>query len=542
MQDLQRAKSELSASEVVTSQPEQALSEARKEFSAASGLLNSPLLTPVVVVPVIGRQVTSVRDLATAATQVSGIGVGALSQLKTLLNSPHRSGAARVATLVHLASLATTTNAQLAKVNPGPSGSLFGPLASRYNQFVDQVGQIRTRLQHASAVAGSLGKILQGPSTYLLLVANNAEMRAGSGMFLEAGTLSFDQGQVKLGQLVDTGTIPVPKGAVTVGGDFGARWGWLVPGEDWRNLGLTPNFNEIGPIAASMWQNVEHQKVEGIISIDIEAMQQLLQVTGPVTLSDGSVVSSSGVVQLLMHDEYEHLSYSSTAVEMARVSRLGSLARATLDAVQNRSLDLKTLATAMSQSTEGRHILLWSSQASAENAWVEGGVAGQLTSNSVLASVISRSGTKLDQYLSVSCSLAVNPNGGGSQGSLSVTLTNRTPPGQSQYIAGPYPHLGTVYGEYTGFLAVNLPADASSHFYASGASGPQVAWGAEGPVWLLAVPIDIKAGKSQTVVVHFDMPGRHGTMTVQPSARIPPESWTFQGRSFTDATSVGVSW
>ncbi len=542
MQELQLAKAELSASQVETAAPEAALRQAQQEFSDASGLLDSPLLSPGVVLPVVGRQITSVRDLAHAASQVSGIGVNAVSQLRTVLDAPHTSGPARVIALKRLSSLASATNMELAAVNPGPSVGLLSPLASRYNQFVTQLQQVKTRLGHASAVAGALDQILGGPSQYLLLVANNAEMRAGSGMFLQAGTLSFNDGHVKLGTLVDTGSIVVPPGAVSIGGDLAGRWGWLDPGQDWRNLGLTPNFDEIGPVAESMWQAVKHQRVDGVISIDVEALQQLLQVTGPVTLSDGTVVSSSNVVQLLMHDEYENITFSSSSEQVQRESRLGSLAKATLQALQDRSLNLKTLANAMSLATSGRHILMWSSEASHENAWVAGGVAGELANNSVMAAVLSRSGTKLDQYLSVSSALSISSVGGRSQASLAVTLENKTPPGQSPYIAGPYPDLGTVYGEYVGILAVNLPADANSHFYATGASGSPVALGAEGPVWLLAVPVDVKAGRSQTVTVHFVMPGEHGALTVVPSARIPPEAWSFRSQTFTDEAATTLSW
>ncbi|MFZ0665196.1 MAG: DUF4012 domain-containing protein [Acidimicrobiales bacterium] len=542
MKDLQRAKSEVTASQVISDEPQQALKEAQAQFSNASGLLDSPVLSPMTIVPILGRQVTSVRDLAHAATQVSGVGYQAISQLRTVLNAPHKSGPARVTALQNVANLASNTDARLASISLGPSTDLIGPIASRYNQFSTQLQQVKTRLYHASAVAGSLGEILHGPSTYLLLVSNNAEMRAGEGMFLDAGSLSISDGHVQLGTLVDTGAIEVPAGAVPVTGDLAARWGWLLPSQDWRNLGVTPNFEEIGPVASSMWQAVEHQQVQGVMSIDVQALEELLQVTGPVTLPDGTVVSSSNVVEFLLHDEYENLSITSTNAQVQRESRLGALAKATLQALQDRSLDLNALATAMSDATSGRHIMLWSASAAAENSWTLGGVSGELPSNSVMAAVLNRSGAKLDPYLSVSCSLTVQSTKGSSQGTLSVSLDNQTPPDQSSYIAGPYPHLGTVYGEYVGFVAVNLPADASPHFYATGASGSQVAWGAEGPVWVLAVPVDVKMGRHQTVTVHFMLPGNHGSMVVQPSARIPPELWSFRGKGFTDATPYTVSW
>jgi hypothetical protein len=540
MQDLQEAKAELSASQLVSEAPEAALGKARTEFSNANSLLDSPLLTPAVVLPVIGRQVTTVRDLARAATQVSGIGLQAMSQLRAVLDAPHESGPARVTALERLSSLASVTNAELANVDPGPSGRLLEPLAKRYDQFVNQVDQIRVRLTTASAVASAVGRILQGPSRYVLLMANNAQMRAGSGTFEEIGLLSFDQGHAKLSNILQTGNLLVPKGAVPVGGDLAARWGWADPSQDWRVLGVDPNFNEIAPVAASMWRAVEHEQVQGVISIDIEALQQLLQVTGPVTIPDGPTESSAGVVQYLMHDEYENLTSSSS--DEARVNRLGPLTKVVLDALQDRPLDLKTLATAMSGATGGRHLVLWSNDLAVEHAWNAGGVAGELTNSSLMAAVLNGSGAKLDQYLNVHCTLSIASASDRSEASLEVTLANRTPLGQDSAIAGPAPGFGTVYGQYVGYLAVNLPADASSDFYATGAAGQPVALGAEGPVWLLAVPVDVKAGRDETVVVHFALPGRSGFMTVQPSARIPPETWFFRGKSFTDAAGVTISW
>ena len=105
MKDLQQAKAELSASAIDTAAPEAALRQAQQDFSDASGLLDSPILTPGVVVPVIGRQITSVRDLAHAASQVSNIGVSAVSELRAVLDAPHTSGPARVTALGRLSRL-----------------------------------------------------------------------------------------------------------------------------------------------------------------------------------------------------------------------------------------------------------------------------------------------------------------------------------------------------------------------------------------------------------------------------------------------------
>ena len=66
--------------------------------------------------------------------------------------------------------------------------------------------------------------------------------------------------------------------------------------------------------------------------------------------------------------------------------------------------------------------------------------------------------------------------------------------------------------------------------------------GPDGPTWNLAAPVSIPDGTTTTVVVRFVMPGRHGSMTVVPSARIPAEQWTANGRTFDDTAPTTIRW
>ena len=465
MHDVQEAKSQLSASDVVSRAATVPLRAAVRSFDDAGGYLHSPVLAPLDIVPVIGRQLRAVQDLSSASAQVARIGVGAIGEAHAVLHAPHSTGPERLAALRKLAALASGTDRKLDRIDTGPSHALLGPLASKHDTFVHDLDQVKSQLQHASSVAGTVAHILQGPSTYLLLMANNAEMRAGSGDFLEVGALTAQDGQFQLSDPQATVLIPVPAGEVNATGDLEARWGWLKPGQDWRNLGLTPQFDVNAQMAARMWEAETGQHVDGALAVDVEALHQFLEVTGPVTLSDGSQVSADDVVQLLVHDQYVGLSDVQSAqqdqIEAGREERLGSLAKAALDGLQNESLDLKSLSDAMTAATQGRHLLAWSADPSAQSAWEQGGVAGGLEPDSVMAAVINRGGNKLDQYLSVSSSLAMVTHGRTTDGTLTVQLANHTPPGESQFIAGPYPGLRTRYGEYLGILSVNLPGYAS---------------------------------------------------------------------------------
>lgn len=538
MAGVQSVKAQLSASDIVSAVPGPQLARAGREFTQARSLLDSPLLAPLDVVPVIGRQLRSVQDLAGAAARVSSIGAVAVTEARSVLDAPHHLGPDRIAALRRLALLARTTDQSLARIDTGPSEALIGPVARKHDDLVRQVGQVRTRLEHAASVATVVADILQGPARYLVLMGNNAEMRAGSGAFLEAGVLTCADGEFHLTDVVPTSSITVPVGAVPVHGDLETDWGWLLPGVDWRNLGVTPQFDVNGPLAARMWHEVTGQTVDGVLAVDVETLQQLLAVTGPVTLDDGTVLDAGDVVPYLTHDQYVGL--SDTASSSDRVDRLGSLASAALNAVDTESLDLKALADAVTTSTAGRHLMVWSARASDEAAWVAAGVSGRLAGSSALVAVINRGGNKLDQYLSVRADLRIAPSAGAAVATLSVDLENHTPPGQSQFIAGPYPGLGTSYGEYVGVLSVNLPAVADDLRVRGG--GRLDALGAEGPAWLLATPVDVRAGRSQRIVVTFRLPPGSGSMTVLPSARLSPVSWTFRGERYSDAAPFTLSW
>jgi hypothetical protein len=546
MTEVQKAKSHLTASDLVTHAALTPLRVARGDFSSSEGLLHSPLLTPFEILPVIGRQVRSVQDLSTAAERTTQIGVSAIDQVRGVLDVAHEGGPDRVATLRRLASLATTTDSELERIGAGPAEALFSPLAHKRADFVRQLEDVRTRLAHAAAVAETTARILQGPQSYLVLMANPAEMRSGSGAFLEVGLMTTDGGQVQLTGMVPTATLALAPGTVPVGGDLEARWGWLLPGVDWRNLGLTPQFDVNGPLAARMWEAATGEHVDGVLAVDVEALQQILTVTGPVTLQDGRVVRAGDVVAFLTHDQYAGLTGApvvsgvQTQAQQARQDELGALAHSALSALENESLDLKSLADAMTASTGGRHILLWSNDPVAEAAWREAGVAGELSPSSLLVAVINRGGNKLDQYLDVRVGLRLVSKGKVTDATLTVNLHNHTPPGQSQFIVGPYPGLATAYGEYVGLLALNLPAD-SSHVQVEGRP-PLAAEGAEGPTLLVASAVDVRQGASEQVVVHFDLPSALGRVTVLPSARLSPVAWTYTGGSATDAAPFVISW
>ena len=329
------------------------------------------------IVPVIGRQFRSVRALSSAAGTVSEVGASFLSQVHDVLDQPHSAGLDRVASLRALSTIAASAQRKLAAIDPGPSQALVAPLRSKHDEFVGQLNDARLRLAKAAGVSAAVATILQGPQIYVVLASNNAEMRSGSGAFLDVGVATTADGSVQLGDLSPSGDRTLPVGAVPVTGEFERNWGWLNPSLDMRNLGWTPQFDVTAPLAATMWTTLTGQAVNGVISIDVAGLRQLLEATGPVQ-ADGETVTADTVEAYLLHDQYDGLTDNATG-GTSRQDALGSLTSAILRQLQGQSLDIHALASSVSSAVAGRHLMVWSKNPVDQAAWVASGVSGSLT-------------------------------------------------------------------------------------------------------------------------------------------------------------------
>jgi hypothetical protein len=197
---LEQVKNGLTPDDLTSAGSVQLLDAARAEFASAQSDLSSPLFTPITIVPVVGRQVRSVRALSSAAATVSAVGASFLAQVHGVLDQPHGAGPDRVTSIRRLSVIAASAERQLAAIDTGPSAALVGPLARKHDEFVTQLDDARLRLLRAAGVSAAVATILQGPQTYVVLASNNAEMRAGHrGVRPELGLAQPDPGHAQPG-------------------------------------------------------------------------------------------------------------------------------------------------------------------------------------------------------------------------------------------------------------------------------------------------------------------------------------------------------
>ena len=388
--------------------------------------------------------------------------------------------------------------------------------------------------------------MLKGPSRYLLLAANEGEMRSGSGMLLSAGILSTLGGQFSLGDMTSVTDLELPPGAVPVPGDFGARWGWLDPTQEWRYLAMSPQFDVTGSLAAQMWKAKTGEDVDGVFALDAVALQALIKVSGPV-LVEGKVIDADNVVNEILLQQY--LDYPSAASDpesdlpanRARRDRNGVIARAIVDQLDKKGWDIADLVDDLRRAARGRHVLFWSSKPEQQQAWKAAGVSGVLPRDGFMVSVENRGGNKLDQFLPVRTTITHRKVKLGTRVRAEITLTNEAPAlGLNRYVEGPYPFSSYAPGEYRGILSINIPSSAGD--VALRGVSRVVAAGADGSSQVVAGDVGLLRGESKTYTAEFTVPANLHGLQVVPSARFPAIAYTAGTDTWSDDGPHPIRW
>ncbi|MFO7669353.1 MAG: DUF4012 domain-containing protein, partial [Bacteroidales bacterium] len=144
--------------------------------------------------------------------------------------------------------------------------------------LVRTLGMLDTFLPQAGTVLG-----MEGPRRYLIIGQNNFELRATGGFMGSLGIATVDQGRI-----VDL--------------DYRRSYDWDNPRREkvqpplayvrymrfgaWfiRDANFSPDFPTAAQTIQMFWQLDGHPPVDGIVALDLYALQALLTAIGPVTV------------------------------------------------------------------------------------------------------------------------------------------------------------------------------------------------------------------------------------------------------------------
>lgn len=529
---LERLRSTMSPDTLLEGDDLGTLRTAKARFDAANGHATNPALAPMRLLPFVGRQVRSVDKLTGAASDVSDIAVRRITAARSVVDTTSVATAQRVALVSQMAQIASDADGDLADVDLGPSRGLVGPLDRAHRRFATELDALRGSAHNITLASAGIEQLLRGPGRYLVFAANNSEMRIGSGAFLSVGVLTTRDGQLDLGEIKSTTTYPVPAGAVPLTGDLADNWGWLQPNAEWRNLASSPRFDANAALARQMWQAATGDTVDGVIALDIPALRSLLVATGPVDVA-GQTVTPNNVLKYLMLDQYEG---TDGVPQSGRREHLSDVAQAVVDRIEDGSWDVTTLVAQLADAVEGRHLMLWSNDATQQAGWEAVRAGGIVEGDSLLIGLHNRGGNKLDQFVDVDAAVSTRPVSNGTAVELRVHLTNTAPTGLPQYVAGPFEQaVGAAEGKYQGLLVCNLPPWARDAEISG--IGERVASGPDGDSQVVAAYTELERGQSADATIRFVLPFGADTLRIEPSARAPGVTWSHGVQQWDDHES-----
>jgi Protein of unknown function (DUF4012) len=528
--ELHRLRRELGPADLLDGSASERLEEARSAFASAAGRVGGAWFAPLRVVPVVGRQVTSFEAVVAGAEDLTAAAIEGVDDAQATVGEGIPTGTERVATLRELAGVAEDTAATLAAIDPGPDGMLVAPLGDVRDDFVDEKDELEETLLRSRDASEALATVLDGPSSYLLLAADNAEMRSGSGMLLSAGLMVAADGRMDVSDLEPTEDLVLDAGVGGIDPDIDRLWGYAGPDRDFRNLLLSPRFGSSAEVAARMWVGLGRPPVDGVIVLDVVALEHLLRAVGPVEV-DGHTIDADTVRSLLLHDQYARPTPDDEG--QARRDRLGEVAEQVLERFDSSRPDPGAVALALHDAAVGRHLLVWSADEQSEQAWRGVHVAGEMPADGVLVSALNDGDNKLDQFLRLRAEVRTEGDG---RGTLRIQATNTVGPGEPASVAGADPEAVGGYGVYPGLLAVSFPAGTRLEV----TSGPEATVGGpDGASQVLAAELRIAPGETVTWTVAWTLGQDLDELVLLPSARSPALHWFVDGDTWSEVDRPG---
>lgn len=500
------------------------LSEPLAAFSDSRTYLSNPIVRPATWLPVVGRQIRTAEAMATTAEDV----LSGIEDLRTGLLDRTGDGLPRGAERVEFLNWFVDELDRLGELvddaDLGPAEALVRPLASARHDVRLELDDAAVTVADARAGAAAVRDLLATDARYLVLAANNAEMRTGTGMFLSIGTLRFEDGRVRVEDFEATAHLTL-EGRVDGPADTEALWGFANPGQEWRNLGLTPYFDTNASMAAEMWSELGRGEVDGVLSIDVVGLATLVDVTGPVSVG-GVEFDAEALQDHLLHDQYEDI--DSLDDNAARRDALAGVAATVLGGLDAPDLDVVALADALRDAQAGRHLLAWSRDDVQQAGWRVLGVDGTLGPTSMLFGLANVDGSKLDPFVRLDARFDVaTPRDGQTRVDVTVDVRNRTPAGEPRYIVG-----YDDSAQYEGVFVAYLPGVVTT---VDTGERTTLAGGREADSVVLGLGVSVPRGESRQLRFSFSLPSADArALELIAGARTAPLNIRLGDRTVTD--------
>jgi len=376
----------------------------------AAALTSDPLWRAAEVLPVAGANLSAFRETAAAVDAIISDALPPLIEVASTLDSDSltlRDGVLPIEELRSAQPSISSAQGIVAEVNGNLNQVAITDVLPQIGEAVAQVrtlaGEADRLLTGLDVAARLLPPMLgaDGQRDYLVLFQNNAELRAGGGIPGATSVISADAGGVGLVEQSSSadfrGATPEPVLPLTEQENsvFSDILGRFI-----QNATLTPDFARSGELAQARWTQLTGQEVDGVAAIDPVALSYLLGATGPVTLPDGSELTSENAVDTLLRGVYARFADQPQLQD----AYFAAAAAAVFERVSSFDGDAGAMLDALARGVEERRILVWSANEEEQALLDTTPLAGQLpkTTEDVSAFGVyfnDATGAKMDYYV-----------------------------------------------------------------------------------------------------------------------------------------------
>ena len=292
------------------------------QFDAAKSDLDAPWGQPARLVPGVAQHRRAAASLVTAAAegsreiaqQLSAIDYDALKvsggridlDAVRALAAPTQALQTLVVDLID--EVGRARDPWLVDVVDEQLAELQGDLVSRQDEIDDAVAAVA----QAPAMLGA-----DDPRVYFVAFTTPAESRGLGGFMGNWAEVTIDEGAISVSAFGRTGDLArsglQTKRLVTPTAEFRSLyqrslWSDAVSPSAgtgvWSNITVSPHFPSVAGLIAELYPQSGGVELDGAFAMDVFAIAQLMELTGPVTLPNGRVLDSSNAADYLLREQY----------------------------------------------------------------------------------------------------------------------------------------------------------------------------------------------------------------------------------------------
>ena len=311
-------------------------------------------------------------------------------------------------------------NTRLRALKPAAMLPVLRPIVT---DLQERLGSAATAADASSRAVrllpGMLGQ--DGPRTYLLVVQNNAEIRATGGLPGSFSVLRAVDGKLTMGFQGAAEDVSARGTEQELSDDERAVYGDSM-GTDVRDANLTPDFPRAAELIGAMFETRRKTPVDGVIAVDPTALAAVLRGTGPVSLQSGEQLSADDVVAKLLNQTYSR--FQSPAKQN---DYFADVARAAFDGLMTGTGDQLTTLRGLTQAGREHRLLIWSDDATEQQVLAGSAVAGALAAEAdgsprVGMYLNDATAAKMEYYLDYRASLTSSQCTSAGQQSLEASM------------------------------------------------------------------------------------------------------------------------